>query len=92
MNRSKILPAIILGAASLGLSTSVLATGLFTGVANGTTAVLTGVGNATTYVVGGAVRGTERVVHTTTNMWGGHTNAHRVNHVTTHHVHHDRHH
>ncbi len=85
MNMSKILPVIVLGAASLTLSTSVMADNLFTGIGNATSAVVTGVGHATTYVVGGVVHGTEHVVHSTTHMWGGNAKVHHVKH--THYVH-----
>jgi len=85
MNKSTILPAIVLGAAAL-VSTNVMAEGFFTGVGNAVGAVATGIGNATTHVVGGVVHGTtyvvHGVVHTTTDVFGG---EHHV--VHTHHVH-----
>jgi len=87
MNISKILPAIVLSAASLGLSTSVLADNPLTWVGHTTGAIVTGVGTATTDVVGGAVHGTTYVVHGVTHMWDGHKTVHHNKHLHHHVVH-----
>lgn len=82
MNMSKILPAIVLGAASLSVSTTLMAGDLFTGIGNATTSVVRGVGNATTYVVDGVVHGTKYVthgvVHTTKAVMGRDGKVHYV--------------
>ena len=97
MNTRLILPAIILGAASLGLSASVVAgtstntpADPVTGFFHATGKVVSGVGHATANVVGGVVHGTAHVVggavHTTGKVLSGHntkTMHHQVKNVNS---------
>lgn len=96
-----ILPAIVLGAASLGLSTSAVAAkytdtrpvGPVPGFFNATGHVISDIGKGAARVVGGVAQGTGYVVrgvaHTTTGVVKGvaHTTT-RVVHKTTHAIHH----
>ena len=105
MKTSLILPTIILGAASLLLSTGALATASYTqstrhvdpvtGLVTSTEGLLVGVGNASVGLVGGVVRGTGHVIggveKGTMHVVKG------VAHTTTgvvsgHHYHHHHHH
>ncbi len=89
-----ILPAIVLGAASLAMSTAVIANtnthqtkpvNPVTGLVNATGSVITGVGHVTLGAVGGVAQGTAYVLngvaHTTSVLSGGHTKV--VHHQTT---------
>lgn len=80
MNKSAILAAIVLGAATL-VSTNAMAEGFFTGIGNAVGSIATGVGNATTHVVGGAVHGTTYVVNGVTRTTRDAFGNHHVKHV-----------
>ena len=70
MKMLSLVPAIVLGVASLALSASTFAgqsADPLTGLANGTGQVLTGIGNAAGSVVVGIVKGTSDVVNGVAN-------------------------
>ena len=93
MKTIMILPAFVLGAASLALSTSVVA-GTYThhpirGIAHGTGEVVSGVGHVAVGVVGGVAHGTAYVVKGVANttkyvLTGGKTSTthHHASHVS----------
>ena len=85
-----LIPALVLGAASIALSTSALANDPVTGVLNATGDVLNGVGNAAGSVAGGVANGTADVARGTNRaLTGGHR--YRGHHHHHHHYHHHHH-